>query len=358
MMTQDEKTLLLLSLAKGMTSDKLDRLIGYYGSVNEALLYLDSPDFIYPKLVSGIKRSLDRDADVIIRDNQSKGITVLTAYSQDFPSSLFIEPHPYVLYVKGDVSLLNGGGVSIIGSRVCTTYGLQVASLLGTAAGKAGITVISGGARGIDTAALTACLDSDCPAIAVLGCGLDIVYPPENAALFDRISSCGALVSEYPLGTPAYASNFPARNRIISALGDLLAVIEASIKSGTNSTVRWAQQQGKEVACVPGSIISEQSQGTNKLIKEGAHIITCPNDLLEFFGKKQSATVKKSIKLTPEESEIINILKKEAQLSLDELTQKCNNSASKVAACVTMLELKGILLRKGSTYYLNASLDL
>jgi len=351
--TQQKLTILLASI-KGASTPRLEKLLSLYPDVADIFRHADSPDFPYPMLTPALKEQNKDSLEKCLKRLETNEITVL--FRDSHPNIFAFKSAPPLLYVKGNVELLSKGGVAIVGSRKCSRYGHEVAYSLGKAAAQGGITVISGGAEGIDSAALMGALENGGKVIAVFGFGMDKIYPAGNKELFARIAQNGALVSEYPLGTPAYQSHFPMRNRIISGLCDMLAVVEASVKSGTSTTVSWAHEQGKSIACVPGNITSEQSQGTNKLLKEGARIITCPEDMLEYFGKGWVRSDPELTELSPEEYEFVKAFAQEEELSLDELAQKCNNSPGALAAQLTMLELKGVLLRaQGSIYKLNRS---
>ena len=352
--TINDKLTVLLSTVKGMTFHRMDLLLSTYGTADEVFRNATGANFVLPELTESIKSVMDKQvlSDLFNRLEDDE-ISVVTRGMREYPDLNFADA-PHVLYVKGDLPLIKKGGLAVVGSRSCSSYGLSVASRIGKAAALGGITVISGGAKGIDAAAQKAAIENGGSSIAVLGCGVNVAYPKENKDLFNNILENGALVSEYPPDTPPYQSHFPARNRIISGLCDMLAVVEASVKSGTRSTVTFAQEQGKEIMCVPGNITSEQSQGTNLLIKQGSKILTSPEDIYPFFGKNTPKSDKKIIVLTPDERPVVDALKKEFELSLDELAIKCNNSPSKIAALLTLMELRNIVKRSaGSLYTLN-----
>ena len=188
---------------------------------------------------------------------------------------------PQNLYLIGNEDLLNCKSIAIIGCRDCTDYGKKNSYKFGYELAKKGICVISGLARGIDTFAHIGALKAKGKTLAVLGCGLDIVYPPENVSLYQEIlKNGGAILTEYPIGTKPEKYNFPARNRIISGLSDGVLVIEAKKRSGTSITVDHALEQGKDVYAIPGNISSISSYGTNELIKEGAIPVTTIEDIM------------------------------------------------------------------------------
>ena len=210
-------------------------------------------------------------------------IKIIDMFSEVYPQKLkeLYNP-PSVLYVLGDENILNEKSIAMVGCRECTDYGRNIAKQLSYQLAKNNINIVSGMARGIDTYSHMGCLNAKGKTIAVVGCGLDMVYPPENKQLFNNIIlSGGAIISEYPIGAKPNKMHFPARNRIISGLSDGLIVVEAKSKSGTLITVDFALEQGKDVYVIPGNITSPSSFGTNDLIKQGAKIITTIEDILE-----------------------------------------------------------------------------
>lgn len=214
---------------------------------------------------------------------KEKNIQILTIKDEDYPYLLKqIYDPPSVIYIMGNKKILSQNGIAIVGSRNCSLYGQKIAKYLSYQLAKKGIHIISGLARGIDTFSHMGTLQAKGKTIAVLGSGLDVIYPPENAKLAEKIvESGGCLVSEYIVGTKPLGEHFPARNRIISGLASGVVVVEASEKSGSLITVDFALEQGKNVYAVPGNINSPNSLGTNSLIKQGAKIVTNVEDILE-----------------------------------------------------------------------------
>jgi len=210
-----------------------------------------------------------------------RGVSIVTSDDPLYPRNLLnIYDYPPLLYVKGSLSPAEVC-VAIVGSRLASVYGRYVTEKLSRELALKGITVVSGLARGIDSAAHRGALAGRGRTIAVLGCGLDVVYPPENEELARSVADRGALVTEYPFGTPPNAPNFPSRNRIISGLAFGVVVVEAGEKSGSLITARIAAEQGRSVFAVPGAIEAAGSRGTNRLIKQGARLIENVEDILE-----------------------------------------------------------------------------
>lgn len=228
--------------------------------------------------ISNRDARLPQRLDYFCRHN---GVQILAYTGTDYPQSLQnLSDKPLVLYVKGELPQANYA-LAIVGSRRCTEYGVRAAACFAQAMTREGIPIISGGAKGIDTAAHEACLQAGGTTVAVLGCGLDIVYPSENAKLFARIAEQGALVTEYPPGVPPAAANFPARNRIIVGLSQAVLVAEAGRRSGAVITANIAADEGREVYCVPGNIFDGSSIGCHELIRTGAKLVDMPQDILD-----------------------------------------------------------------------------
>lgn len=216
-----------------------------------------------------------------IKLNTSK-IKTIRIGDKNYPEKLMnIYGRPQTLYILGNETLLNEKSIAIIGCRNASNYGLRSAYQFGYELAKKGICIVSGFARGIDTYAHKGALAAKGKTIAVLGCGLNVVYPPENMELYKQILiKGGAIITEYPLESKPERHHFPIRNRIISGLSDGILVVEAKKKSGTLITVEYALEQGKEVYAIPGNITSENSEGTNELIKEGAIPVTKIEDFM------------------------------------------------------------------------------
>ena len=228
--------------------------------------------------ISNRDARLPQRLDYFCRHN---GVQILAYNDAAYPQSLQnLSDKPLVLYVKGELPQANYA-LAIVGSRRCSEYGVRAAGYFAKAMTREGIPIISGGAKGIDTAAHEACLQAGGVTVAVLGCGLDIVYPPENARLFARIAEQGALVTEYPPGVPPAAANFPARNRIIVGLSQAVLVAEAGKRSGAVITANIAADEGREVYCVPGNIFDGSSIGCHELIRTGAKLVDMPQDILD-----------------------------------------------------------------------------
>lgn len=278
---------------------------------------------------------------------QSYGINYITFDHQDYPASLLnIYDPPHVLYIKGKMPV-DDLKVGVVGARRCSQYGKYVAHKISKDLVEKNVTIVSGMARGIDTASHNGAIEGGGKTIAVLGCGLDICYPRENDALMASIAEQGAVISEFPLGTPPLAKNFPRRNRIISGLSRALIVAEAALKSGSLITADHALEQGLDVYAIPGSILSKTSEGTNWLIKQGAKVLTSCEDIfldfnLDHSKKNENYQTKLKIELAKDEKMIYDNLGLEP-LHIDVLCAKTNMSITQIQHIVTILELDGYI---------------
>lgn len=286
-----------------------------------------------------------------------KQISVLTWSSPDYPSLLRnIADPPIVLYVKGQLTVEDDWAVAVVGTRRATNYGLECTRRLTKGLVDSGVTVVSGLAYGIDTEAHTTAVKAKGRTVAVLGCGVDIIYPAQNRKLSEAIVETGALISEYPPGTKPEASHFPRRNRIISGLSLGVLVIEGHIKSGAGITARCALDQGRDVFAVPGSILRKSSAGPNYLIQNGAKLVVEVNDILEELNLNMLPQQAEARTLIPEnEAEALLLTHLSAEpLHIDELGQLTNLTASEIASTLTVMELKGMVRQVGSMSYVLA----
>ena len=282
------------------------------------------------------------------------GALVVDILSERYPRPLMEipDPPPY-LYVLGEVKG-SETAIAIVGSRRASHYGLCTATRLARDLAAQGLTVVSGMARGIDTAAHWGAIKQGGRSIAVLGCGIDVVYPPENGALHEALSQTGALITEFPMGTAPLAENFPRRNRIISALSRGIVVVEAGESSGSLITARFALEQGREVFAVPGNVTLSGSRGVNGLIKEGAKLVERVEDILEELSIELSAATDPeappSFSLTPQEAELYTLLCRGA-VQLDDLIVQSALTAGEVSATLLGLELKGAVIRLPGNHF-------
>ncbi len=346
------------NLVKGIGAVRLRSLLTYFGSLEEA--WNATPvewqeAGLSPKLAESLTSvratvNLDRLWDQI----EKQGITVLTWEDDDYPPRLKqIEHPPPVLYLRGQLTLDDQFAVAIVGARRITPYGRQVTDELASHLASQGITVISGLARGVDAMAHTAALRAGGRTLAVLGCGVDKIYPPEHAPLAEKIIHQGALLSDYPPGTPPDAANFPPRNRLISGLSMAVVVVEAGETSGALLTAHFAAEQGREVFAVPGSIYAPQSKGANKLIQNGAHPLLSPQDLLQALDLTRAGEYKAARKALPAdavEAQVLAVLGPEPK-HVDEIGRQMGLPIEKVSATLILMEIKGLVRQVGGMHY-------
>jgi len=282
-------------------------------------------------------------------------IKFVSFLDDDFPRALKnLDGAPVILYYKGSLKGLKSASVAIVGTRKMTSYGREVTEKFSGALSALGVTIISGLARGVDTAAHKASLATGGITVAVLGNGLDSVYPPENKNLAEEIiEKGGAILSEYPLGAPALPVNFAVRNRIVSGLSSCVLVIEGAEKSGTLLTASHAAEQGKTVFAVPGQITSPLSKAPLFLIKNGAKMATEVKDILDELDlelKVDKEKMEKVVPTGPEEANILEYLENEP-LYLDELVRISGSKTSEISARLTIMEMKGLVRNLGGGKY-------
>ena len=287
-----------------------------------------------------------------------QGIRFLTPEHPDWPARFAsLSDPPEWLFVRGGLPPETVPSVSVIGSRNATSYGLRMAEYISEELGRRGVSVISGLAAGIDCAAQTAAVTAGGRSYGVLGCGVNICYPSENYELFRGLSEKGqgGIISEFPPDTPPVRMNFPDRNRLIAALGDVLVVVESrGPRSGTQITVGQALDQGKSVFAVPGRITDPLSRGCNELIRDGASILTSAGDLLEYIGMKASRCmpdVRKTVrKLGRDERRVLRVLKEKSCFP-DVIIRETGLPADRVVSLLLDLELNGLISQTSANYY-------
>lgn len=291
------------------------------------------------------KKALEISLEDDYRLIQKHNVKLIKYTDPSYPDSLKnISDPPFLIYLRGELKKEDEKAVALVGTRRATAYGKIAAKKLARELARAGLTIVSGMARGIDTCAHEGALEEGGRTIAVLGCGVDIVYPPENNSLMKEIIDHGAVISEFSLGTKPFARNFPRRNRIISGLSRGVVVVEAPLKSGALITADFALEQGKEVFAVPGIITSPYSKGTNRLLKEGAKVVEDAADVLEEIGVSFSDIKISSFdnQLSFEEKIVLDELTAKPS-HIDELIKKTGLPVGKIADILIKLQLKGMV---------------
>jgi len=305
------------------------------------------------------------DAKAELVRSEKSGIHVVTRDDAAYPKNLReIYDPPLVLYVRGELIENESLAMAIVGSRRTTLYGQEMSRKLAYQLARSGVTVVSGLARGIDTAAHKGALQGKGRTVAVIGCGIDVVYPPENAGLCDDIvNGGGAIVSEFPFGVKPDRQNFPMRNRIISGWSMGVVVVEANSQSGSLITVTQATEQGRQVFAVPGRADSLLSRGTNRLIKEGAKLTEDVEDILSEFeylmppsntekteSSQSSSRPQTPLKLSEKEEKIYSCIENE-EVSIDEIVRSSGLTTASVSANLLSLEMKRLVKQLPGKYF-------
>jgi DNA processing protein len=350
-MSPDSETLawLKLALVAELTPTIFRKLLAAYGTP-EAICALDFgtlarnvPDATAAAIVRGPGAEC---LDVTLRWLEDPANNVVTFADKSYPRLLLeISDPPPLLYVKGNADLLDHASLAVVGSRNATPQGNANAQAFAHELSDGGFTIVSGMALGIDGAAHLGGLSGASSSVAVVGTGLDIVYPARNRELAHRLALEGALVSEFALGTPALASNFPRRNRLISGLSRGCLVVEAALKSGSLITARYALEQGRDVFAVPGSIHSPLSKGCHLLLKQGAKLVEDSRDILEELGVASYKSREVSTEGEPAAGNMVLAQLGFDPLDLDVLCQRCGLTPETASAMLLTLELEGVVNR-------------
>ncbi|MGI6076114.1 MAG: DNA-processing protein DprA [Pyramidobacter sp.] len=278
----------------------------------------------------------------------ASGIFLISWYDNNYPERLrHIKDPPLILYIKGTLPDFEMS-YSVVGTRRCTPYGFKTAERLGAALAQAGMTVLSGGARGIDGAAHGGALSQGGITAAVLGTGVDVVWPPEHDELFDNILKKGALISEYPLGRPGLPWRFPRRNRIIAALSKALVVVESPFKGGAMITARLAMEMGREIWAVPGRIDERVSEGSNRLILDGAVPLVSIKDFIDTINAFGQLPLFTPVKLDDERQRILECLQKEGDLTADQIAARTGIPPVKLLSLLTDLQIQTLIYASGA----------
>lgn len=349
------------NLVKGIGAARLRALLDSFGDVETAWQAseedLRSAGLNARTIENLLQLRTSLDLDQVWERIQAQGMRVLTWEDLDYPRRLMeIDQPPPVLYALGELLDADEWAIAVVGSRRITAYGRQVTEEIAASLARNGITVISGLARGVDACAHQAALQAGGRTLAVLGSGVDRIYPPEHRHLAEQIAAQGAILSDYAPGTPPDATNFPPRNRIISGLARATVVVEAGEHSGALITAAFAAEQGREVFAVPGNIYAPQSKGSNRLILDGARPLLDVKDLLEVLDLVSIGDYRQARTVLPAdavEAQLFSILGREP-LHVDEIRSRANMPIEKVSAALTLMELKGMVRQVGGMHYVAA----
>ena len=355
----DLKYWLGFNLVKGIGPAKVQALLDYFGSLSVAWhateLQLQKIGLDQRAIQSFFEARSQLDLDGCLAQTTKLGVRILTWESNDYPAYLReIPTAPPLLYVQGSIEEIDRLAVAVVGTRRLTAYGRQVTRDLVMGLVRHGVTIVSGLARGIDAIAHKTALEAGGRTIAVLGSGLDCIYPSEHRSLVKQIlAGQGAVISEYGLGVQPEAKNFPPRNRIISGLSLGVIVVEAAERSGALITANFALEQGRDVFAVPGNINSVASQGPNRLIQDGAKLVTSVDDVLDELNLQmvvEQTAVQLLLPETAEEAALLSQLSY-APIHVDELSRATGFPTNLVSSTLTMMELKGMVQQTGGMNY-------
>ena len=392
-----------LTSVSGVSTKCAGRLLDRFGTPEQAFFarleeYKDIPE-IRPIDIERLTRKNIGDANTILSRCDENGFRVLTLQDAEYPERLRnIYDPPIVLYIKGRLPAIDEEPIiAVVGTRKSTPYGMKMSEKCGYELARHGLVVTTGLARGADTAAALGALRGGGSIIGVLGCGLDVVYPPENGKLYEDVSACGALITEYPPGTEPSGSHFPVRNRIISGISVGIAVIEAPLRSGALITANRALEQGRDVFTMPGNIDAVMSAGTNNLLRDGAIPLTAPIDIITEYAdlfplkiktdrvekapldkrleremlatqeKPEKATEKAvdkpppvgyidvektALSLAGDQKAIFEALRKlGGRVHIDDIIEATGITASDALGSITMLEIEGHVLALPGSFY-------
>lgn len=339
-----------LTLVRGVGSVRIKALIEIFRSPENVFRaeFKELKECLPEPCIEEIKNGdvLER-AQVIVEECARKGIDILTIDSPEYPEVLrHIPDPPPVLYLRG--KLPRGTFIAVVGTRTPTSYGKVVTEKISEVIAVNGGVVVSGMAYGIDAIAHSASLKCGGETVAVLGSGVDVIYPSEHTSLYWKIVECGAVISEYPPGELPNQGYFPKRNRIISGLSKAVIVVEAGERSGAIITARCALEQGRDVYAVPGPITSSKSAGTNSLIKEGANPITKVEDVLEIMGYTLPSS-EKYMDVSEDERRVLELLN-DNEMPIDDIIERSGFEIKEVYSILTSLEIKGFVRRTERGY--------
>lgn len=355
----------LLSMVDGLGPRRLATLTAAFGTPQKVWHASEAKIKAIPGIPQKVVEDLMHKRDTLVPEQvianlQQAGIKFIFSDEDVYPLLLkeIFDP-PRVLYIKGDPALLKLPMVAIIGARRASPYGLAVAEKFGRELAEAGVCIVSGMARGIDTAAHKGALSINGPTVAVLGCGVDVVYPAENRRLMGEIAERGLVISEFPPGTRPAAGNFPVRNRIISGLSLGVVIIEAAEKSGSLITADCALEQGRDVFAVPGQITNPLNKGTHGLIKQGAKLADDISDILHDLGTYRNSlghSISQNLNknnLTVEEQTIYNVISDEP-VSSEALIEQTGLDPAHVLSMLLVIELKGLIRQLPGSRYIRS----
>lgn len=354
--TKEELCLIWLDSFEGLEYKHKNTLINLAdGEINAKSIVEKGKDYILTTLdanvYSTLKSALTREyIDFVLQGLEKKGIRCVTILSKDYPESLKnTKIPPIVLYAKGDVSLLKSDCFCVVGSRKSLPLSISLTKNYVTSLSKAGLTLVTGIAQGVDETVLKSALECNGKVISVITGGFNNVHPKANSSLLERVEEIGLAISEYPPAVAPMPFMFPVRNRIFAGLSKGVLVVSAGKKSGTLWTADYAVEYGKDVFAIPYSVGIASGEGCNNLIKQGANLTDTPKDILSFYGLEERVTVAQDY--TKEEREVLKILSN-GQLHVEKISAGLNKRAFEIMPILSILEIKGAIAKEGNLYQL------
>lgn len=359
METNELACLVALHSLEGIGSRSLSKIKQYFGSF-EKCFFASSHDlrtsFLKAETCHNIVKARDEiEPSYLLNEIGAQGIKITVLEDNDYPSLLSqIYDPPYILYYQGQIEILNQVCLAVVGSRQASNYGRSQARRFSRELSLQGMVVVSGMARGIDTEAHRGALEAGGKTAAVLGSGLNVIYPPENTRLFTEIINQGVVISEFPPDTHPKPGHFPVRNRVISGLSRGVLIVEAQQRSGALITADFALEQGRDVFALPGPVDRKNSMGTNQLIKQGAALVTDPEDIcLEYLPgiKKTGELIQTQLfALSDTERQILDHLD-DATVHINDIMYNTGLDMGALSTCLLQMELKGIIKALPGNYY-------
>ena len=371
---QPRESWIALSLVPGVGGARLAALVARFGTPERVLSasvaeLAEVPGMgpVLAERVAGWRAYADVGGEVA--SAEAAGARIVTAEDAEYPTLLrAIAAWPPLLYVKGELPASEVPAVAIVGARRASAYGVRTAHDLAAQLARRGVVIVSGMARGVDSAAHQGALDGGGRTVAVLGCGVDVVYPPENGALYDRIVESGAVLSECPMGTGPLAGNFPSRNRIISGLCRAVVVVEAASDSGALITADLALEQGRELLAVPGHVGDSKAAGANALIKQGAALAETADDVLGAIGLDHLAGAGGAVGGAPSARKVGLVLAELGEdaraihealsfepMHIDEVTRAVDLSPAAVSSVLLHLEMRKLVAQLPGKQFVRTS---
>ncbi|SHI71780.1 DNA processing protein [Dethiosulfatibacter aminovorans DSM 17477] len=350
------ENILMLNTAIGPNNTLIEKIEDYFGeeglgNLMDLMDELKEANILDKEKYDSVERFIREDRIEFYDEYfQKENIRIVTKFDDAYPDRLrYIDNQPYIIYVKGNLEKLNSSkmGISIVGSRKATSYGKWVAESIAGDLAEKGVSIISGMAFGIDSIAHGITLGRGGFTAAVLGSGIDVIYPAKNKKLYHEIEEKGCIISEFAPGTPPIGFNFPLRNRIISGLGDGVLVVEAGIKSGSLITATYGAEQGKVVFAVPGNIDSIYSKGVNKLIRDGARIVTSAGDIFEdlSYDAYENKSFETDLGNYDEIKMALLGILGSGEKSIAEIEAKLDYDMNKILSNLTVLEMDGLIIQ-------------